>query len=1567
MSLNQTSPLNTPSQSKKVVSVNVAAHTTTGTPSVASMPFPPNRNPSMPGASTSEVPNHLPRASPNPPAAGSPTAHARTTTSASVFHAPRSTPLHSTTAFAASPTSASASFVNTGDSKHNPSGKTHTSPRSAPRFGEETTHTHRSTPLHSTSTHRNQTSQATIGGRMGASSGPESKKEAVGSLQTANGDEDWTTVQPKARAPATPKVVVFTLNGKKYEFALDPENRANILVKAKNPEGRTRDYSICKRNFEECTLNPDFSASQASCRSEHQHNIRFCKNFHTGRKCSATSSCAGFFHLVLPSPVPSAAAPSGARGETVVVVPSAAPKAQPKAQPTITLTMNNMTYTFPLDHKKVGVEVKTPNGTTTVWVCANWFEKTVFTTDFRTPQSDCCGGNHGRIFCKNVFTGRDCTEYCARKKPHHMVLPKGIPLPAKVVAEPAVLPSADAFPALASDKTLKEQGAVYAVIQEKMKVTPTVRTAPAAPAAPAEETKVHPDRAKFHSRICNSVLNGTECKFLKKGFCYFAHPKAGEKFQQRVTVDNAYRAEFDEKFRAGKLDFQGIFEEVADVMKKNAESLRLLACDYIDDKKALRVVHLLAEKSYLVPHLFACTIEERHFEDLLLLWLAAAKVARADDHRISKNRVGSFILFGEENGPKENEVWELARRVSVCKTSFKYARKCAHLLPVVAEVQARADPEYAEKFSSNWRVSNKNTCTGGLYCDKGAHCDSDTTNYIDLDILSGKKSAPVPECTVLALPRDVPPRFSCQALKPETEAAAATAEVQLKETTETYTATYLRFLDVKKELDAFNAPPVEEKQRRELQGKCDAERKKLETARDALNETKEKKNVLVSNKSAHDKLVARLKEETRTALEAAELRLSQLTESLESESEPESSEEDEDDICFEESEPETESESESESEPEDESELTGDDIIAKLFKTATETNPSADITKELKKDLNECTERCATLREAVSRFVDPAFPTLKLSIAKRFPVASEKDRKQLDVLESTTLRYDEKIAVFDAEIALADAKCAQLEAVVAELRQKHKAAVKDAIVATEALTTSTDTTANTIRFRDLSTECIRLEESLYNLRCKMDALNNVVFTAKSAGICPVTSWSYKPLKPLPRKDTQLVAKFDIDSFSYAPSGALASSSVVAVVPALTGFGAIAANVPLQAITYPTTQSTDKAPVALQSVKPRKERTCEEVVEEDVQKWCTQCKDFGCILCMSGSQDQLAFGNFGACVFYPCERARKVELKELERAHKAGTTPVCTPFECPESDCPYLAHRLKMTKKNETALALLAVRPAPKAPKPKLLAIEGVDFDACEQVPVEVEIAEVVVDDKLSLAAFIKHVEHVPEVIAPVVPDVPKVIHVVAIAAPVVAPVVPEKCTRHCEHARRQELKAGTVRTPFECPESDCPYRAHRLELAAGLVTKPKVVAEVVAPAAENIVDPVVMYDEAGISVHIDVQTRKNQSTTTLSFPAVVPPVEVLRALANKLKKMFATSCTLDEEEMTLSLRGALHSEIKSYIKIDPEHPNPKAIDFAETVTINAPTQTTTKAEAASRASKKSNKVDTRDVVVKGRK
>ena len=62
MSLNQTSPHNTQA-TRKVVS---CAATNTGNPSGASMPFPPNRNPSMQGASAFEVPNHLPRTSPNP-------------------------------------------------------------------------------------------------------------------------------------------------------------------------------------------------------------------------------------------------------------------------------------------------------------------------------------------------------------------------------------------------------------------------------------------------------------------------------------------------------------------------------------------------------------------------------------------------------------------------------------------------------------------------------------------------------------------------------------------------------------------------------------------------------------------------------------------------------------------------------------------------------------------------------------------------------------------------------------------------------------------------------------------------------------------------------------------------------------------------------------------------------------------------------------------------------------------------------------------------------------------------------------------------------------------------------------------------------------------------------------------------------------------------------------------------------------------------------------------------------------------------------------------------------------
>jgi translation initiation factor 1 (eIF-1/SUI1) len=1175
----------------------------------------------------------------------------------------------------------------------------------------------------------------------------------------------------------------------------------------------------------------------------------------------------------------------------------------------MTLTLCDKTYTFPVNHNNVGVVVEMPNGTRTVWVCANWFDKTVFNTDCRAPRTDCCGGNHGRIFCKNVFTGRECSKAC--QSFYHMVLPEGTPLPPKVVAAQSV-PSDAAFPALATDQTLKEQSATYAAIQEKMKVTPKVKVLASAPAPAAEETKAHPfaDPSKFHTQICNSVLTGNRCRFYENGSCKFAHPEGGKKFKQRTRENETSRAKFDKDLAASKIDFQRIFEEVAHVMMDNIGSIRLIAATYVEDKKAKRVIHLLAEKNYLVQHLVDGTLEPRHFEDIVLLWHAAASVARADDYRISKSGVGSFVLFGEADGPKENEVWELGRRLTICKTSVKYARKCAPYLPVVAAVRARADPVYAEKHSSYWRVSVKSACTGGRYCDKGAHCDCDNTNYLDLDILTGVKKMPVPECTVLALPRDVPARFVCQAPQPANEVAAATAATQLKETTETYIETYITFLGAKKELDALNAPLVEETMCRKLQGITDSKRHELTKARDTLNETKKKKSELIANKATLNTLIARLKAETTSALEAEELRLSQLTKP---ESEDESENEGEDDICFE------ESLEESPEESEDESELTGDDIIAKLFKASSVTTTSKHLTKELK----ECTERCATLREAVARFADPAFATSKLSPAKRFPTASENDRTKLSVLESTTLRCDEKIAVFDAETALHTAKCTELEATIEELRKQHKAAVLEAIAATDALS---DTTTNNIRFRDLSTACIRLEAELYTLSCEMEALNEVVFRAKSTGVCPVTSWFYEPLKPLPRKETQLVAQtFDTDFF--APSG------LVALKPALTGFGAVAAIVPLQAITYPTTQSTDlvasasKKDTEFATRKPRKERTCEEVEEEDFQEWCALCKGSGCIICTSGSQDQVAFGNVGSCVFYPCERARKKELKELERAYRAGTAPACKPFECPETDCPHRAHRLKMTKKNETALALLAVRPAPKAPKPKLLAIENVDFDACEHVAAEVEIAEVVVDDKLSLAAFITH------------------------------------SSEPTNKRQRKGEKKGLAVKPKAKPE-------------AKSETKTKV----------NFWDAI--DEDEGIPVDINVSHHKDKSTTTISFPEGVPSVEkivylakivgvqctkgvphidqfieVLSTLARKMKKQFSTNCTIDEEELTLCLRGSFATEVSEYLK---------KIDFADTVDSTAPVRTTTKAQASARgANKKAGKShDTRDSgeqVLRGKK
>ena len=1094
-----------------------------------------------------------------------------------------------------------------------------------------------------------------------------------------------------------------------------------------------------------------------------------------------------------------------------------------------------------------------------------------------------------------------------------MVLPQGTPLPPKVVAAQAVPFGAAAFPALASDKTLKEQGAACAVIQEKMKVTPRAKPAKAQEAAnatSADEPKAnHIDKTKEKTKVCKYVIAGTpdKCPYFTGQIidsrgrpvkCAFSHDLT------KVRAGDAeYRAEFDKNLSASKIDFQRILEEVARVMTENAASIRLLASNFVEDKDAKRHIHLLTEKRDIVERL-AGTIEPRHFEDLVLLWSACACIARAN------NIADEFVLFNDKNGPKENEVWELARRLSTCKTSFDFACKVAHYRPVAAEVTARADPEYAEKYSDFWRVSVKRGCTSGCYCKKGAHYDLETTectNHLDLDILSGKKAAPVPECTVLALPRDVPPRFVCQAPQPGADEVAANAATELEEKRATYIETLLTFLDVKKQLDSLNAAPVEETQRRKLQSKCDSKRKELENARDDLQKKKDQKEFITSNKTVHDALVARLKADTRAALQAEELRLTQLTKQNESEfeSEPESSEGD-NDICFEES-------SEEESEDESESELDGDAIIAKHFKTASETNTSGHLTKELKKDLKECIENCATLREAVARFVDPAFATMKLSVAKRFPTASEKDRKQLSALEDSILRYDEKIAIFNAEIALANAKCTELEVSITELHEQHKAAVANAIAATNALSAcASDTTDHTIRFRDLSTECIRLEAELYTLSREMDALNKIVFRNKSKGICPVTSFFYEPLKPLPRKETQLVAQtFDTEFF--------ACSTVVALKPALTGFGAAAAIVPLHAIEYPNTQSTDKAPVAPQSVKPRKERTLndsEEVEEDTTQEWCGVCKGVGCILCTSNNQDQIAFGNFGTCRFYPCERSRKAEMETLERARKSGAKPVCKLFECPESDCPYRAHRLKIAKKNETALALLAVRPAPKAPKPKL-AIERVDFDACEQVAAEVEIAEVVVDDKLSLAAFITHSS--------------------------------EPTNKRLRKGEKKGLAVKPNAKPEAKPEA-----------------KPKV----------NFWDAI--DEDEGIPVDINVSHHKDKSTTTISFPEGVPSLEkivylakivgvvctkgephidqfleVLAALARKMKKQCSTNCTIDKDELTLSLRGSLATEVSEYLK---------KIDFADTVDSTVPVRTTTKAQASARgANKKAGKSrDTRD-------
>ncbi len=1398
MSLNQTSTRNPKASSQDVnkaaPAVNMA--TTAGIPSAASVPFPPNRNPSMQGASASEVPNHPPRAT-STPATGSPTAHARTSKSAS---AP------STLARAQTNASASAlSFANTSaDNKDNHSGKPRTPSRPAHLFCAETTHTLSSTPLHSTTstttttTTRDQTSHATIGGRAGASNGPESVERAIGShLDTDTGAENWTTVQSKVRAP-TSTVVVLSLNGKDYTFDLDPMDRTKVLVQVK---GSPNKYTVCKRYLEETVFNRDFRAPKPDC---HDGKCKpfFCKNFITGRKCG--EDCKKRVHIVLPVPTPKApvvvasapatasSVPSGAK--LFAAAASAPPKPQEKKEtraeiPTVTLKLDDSAYTFPVKGDKLRVTVKKPDGTTrTVDVCANWFEKTVFNKAYRAPQTGCCAGEHGRPFCKNVLTGGSCSKKCDAF--FHMVLPTATKVVAstpKVVAStPKVVDiTSAAFPELASNATLKAQGAMCQTMCEQMKITPTAKPASTAVSAlvvPAKESEVvskHIDESRIKTQLCKWVKKGTpeKCDFhmgrkvdYKTGEkipCAFSHDP------NKVRALEEFRAQFDKKLRSVALNNQEIFEEVVSVMTKNVPTLYVLGTTYVDDKKAKRHLHHL--KKDIVSLLEKGEIEPRHFKDLVLMWSAAASITRADD---TSDRYDRFVLFGEEDGPRENEVWEYARRLHPCNNSYDYARKDMHYRAVAAAVTARANPIYAAKYTKYWNISGHSGCTGGRFCRNGAHFDLDSvetcTNLIDVDLLCGIAPEVKPVCMELALLSDVPARFACQATAPNLDAA-----VELEEMRASYIETLLAFLRVKEELDALDNAPIQETQRRKLQGKCDAKRTELVKAEEKLAAKKDAKDSLIRCIASHAKLVTRLCEETRSALKQEETHLAHLQKAAmsepetETETKTETETEADSDICFESPEPVSAPESEPEPEPvceseSDDEELDGNATIAKHFTT---TQNETELSGKVKKDIEAATERCATLREAVERFVNPAFKTIRLSAAKRFPAASEADRKQLTHLEDTILRSDEKLAAFDTEIAIITVECDALKKVIEVLQEEHNAAVAEAISASAALASAFDTVEQRLRFRDLSAKCIRLEEQLNTQMRKMDNLNKTVVSSKSKGICLVTSFCYAPLKPLPRKETQLVAqKVNLnDDFD-------ALVVVAPRAPALTGFGSVASVIPALAIEYPsttqsnkqsTTQSTPKPSSALRLRARRKQEEQEQEQEEDEEEdyisamFGTFAKYYAAGTDLDKYQQSPIVATpvtVVRCTF-ACERHRTKEMKELSRASAENVAPKFLPFTCDQTECPYRVLRLnraekaaKAQKDAEAAASLRAIRKAAAIAANEVRdTTADVNWTGC--VMVEAEYAEKVQEPKVPASIFAPLVEKAPK--APKVARAPK--------------------------------------------------------------------------------------------------------------------------------------------------------------------------------------------------------------------
>ena len=560
----------------------------------------------------------------------------------------------------------------------------------------------------------------------------------------------------------------------------------------------------------------------------------------------------------------------------------------------LTLTCKTLTGTFRFVDKNktlIAVPMRRANGKIFDAVyCANWFQCEVFTAKQMTATCKCsehhpmhcfkqlrgkCDGvgcKFSHIICKQQSNParQPAQQYAKQPAATQRFAPlETLPESAGPAAGPADALYVASYPALPSKPTVHQPAnqpakqpakKSYATTTTSSHVTSgkskksyastTSSTTSSTSGKPANSI----DWTKEKTRVCWFFLRRLPCPFAQKGKCAYSH-----KTSTRSLAGLGYREAFDIALKEGWIDFQSIFEEVFRVLRQDVTDLRTIHRITLDDS--------VSKFSYLlsIPILTLIEndeIEPCHFNDIVKMWYAVACIGR-------KQGYSSFVLFNDENGELENQVWELGRLFQTCNKDADFERyqtcygvitKAIHTLNVPASIRS--------KHSRFFTIPMSSLCTGGTNCNHGSH----KMNRVDTRRLMGLRireedDVKQTHCTDLATTDfTFPVRAGCHATA--TPEKVVSARTKLDAETTVYIRDLTTLIQNEQRIsELVPVVPAEVAQCRTMQAQLDSTRTALSKAEDKKAEYVRNHNMISSGVTELATLEAEIAKKQKDAVD----------------------------------------------------------------------------------------------------------------------------------------------------------------------------------------------------------------------------------------------------------------------------------------------------------------------------------------------------------------------------------------------------------------------------------------------------------------------------------------------------------------------------------------------------------------------------------------------------------------------------------------------------------------------------------------------------------------------------